>query len=198
MAAHITGFALHLESFLKKLGFSLADYQTTLPTLTTLVHAAWARLANSPFEAAHTFVGHSGGKDSVVVRYLADTTPTEYPTVHTPKFIGSANAVHVHTRDFLYTLNRDILYLPTPAQYERFGLKTQIDGTRIAESARDDGRSTTFVSCGNDVPRTELTAYVPTGLFGLQYIYPIYDWSDLQVWSLILSKDLPFSREYLL
>ena len=118
--------------------------------------------------------------------------------IHTPKFGGVSNAVHPDTVKFVYELNETVLHLPSHCGREGIASQfiTQIDGTRIAENDRTDGRSTSFVRNGIDVSRTELTEYVANGLFGLNFIYPIFDWTDAEVWSYICFFQLDVSEEY--
>lgn len=183
------------SELLSHLGFTQEDYIRTCVTLQAKEDQAKQRLYNHPFPSDGIYTGHSGGKDSVVVQYLADQCLT-CPTVHTPKFGNSANQVHALTRQFLYQQPRIIQYVPANL-HSTLGYRTQIDGTRIAEFSRQDGRSTTFIYNGQERSREELTEYVPNGLFGLNFIFPIYDWSDLEVWSFILDRKIPFSKEYL-
>lgn len=144
------------------------------------------------------YVGHSGGKDSVLVRYLADLAfgYGNVPTVHTTKPAHVENAVHPLTRDFLYKQSRAIIYVGLDEQAS-LGLRLQIDGTRIAEHDRDDGRSVDVVVEGKSVSRKELKLYMQNGLLGLDFIFPIYDWSNEEVWAAIISQGIPFSEEYL-
>jgi 3'-phosphoadenosine 5'-phosphosulfate sulfotransferase (PAPS reductase)/FAD synthetase len=75
-------------------------------------------------------------------------------------------------------------------------LLTQIDGTRRAEASRRDGRDVGVIIGGQEVSRTETPLYLEKGMFGRNFIYPIYDWTDEQVWATILLYSLPISREY--
>lgn len=159
------------------------------------------RICDMPFNAEHgLYVGHSGGKDSVLVRWLVDNAlGTHVPTVHTPKPKGIKNEVHPLTREFLYNIGRHMHYIPdgcieTPEYAATF--VTQVDGTRAAEASRRDGRDVGLIIGGQEVSRAECPLYLEKGLFGKQYVYPIYDWSDLEVWTAILAKHIPFSREY--
>lgn len=143
----------------------------------------------------HRFcVGHSGGKDSVVVRHLTDLIDQNIRTFHTPKPYG-VNSVHPETVKFLYGLDRPVVHLPAKFNISDY-IDVQIDGTRIEEASRDNGRSTTFVRDGVDVDRKLLTPFVENGLFGISYIYPIYNWTDEQVWAYIIQKELHVSPEY--
>jgi 3'-phosphoadenosine 5'-phosphosulfate sulfotransferase (PAPS reductase)/FAD synthetase len=147
----------------------------------------------------NTFVGHSGGKDSVVVNFLAQHAGFMLPVVHTPKVEGR-NKVHPLTVAFLYeqTLTYPITFCTLGQIKHQFpGVTTQIDGTRIAEHDRTDGRSTHVVIDGEDVPRDQMTEYVANGLNGMSFIYPIYNWEDVDVWACIYAFSIPFSPEYL-
>lgn len=143
-------------------------------------------------------VGHSGGKDSVLVRALADLAGFgSLDTVHNPKLEGS-NAVHAHTRELLYEMAtfRPVMHIPAHAM-AKSGYELQIDGTRRQEATRTDGRSTDIVCNGQSMNRAQMPMLVPRGLFDMTFFYPIVDWTDAQVWAAIAYLEIPFSREYL-
>ena len=143
-------------------------------------------------------VGHSGGKDSVLVRALADLAGFgSLDTVHNPKLEGS-NAVHAHTRELLYEMAtfRPVMHIPAHAM-AKSGYQLQIDGTRRQEATRTDGRSTDIVCNGQSMNRAQMPMIVPRGLFDMTFFYPIVDWTDAQVWAAIAYLEIPFSREYL-
>lgn len=184
----------------RRLGFSLNRIEHVFTQLPFMVEEAKKRIKHAPFDFDGMYVGHSGGKDSVLVRWLVDQALGDKGksmlTVHTPKPAGVRNAVHQATKEFLYSLNRPVLYLPVDADHKQFGLKTQIDGTRMAEAARRDGRDVGVVVRGKERSRADMPLYLEDGLFNLQFIYPIFDWTDLQVWSAIFLYQIPFSDEY--
>ena len=143
-------------------------------------------------------VGHSGGKDSVLVRALADLAGFgSLDTVHNPKLEGS-NAVHAHTRELLYEMAtfRPVMHIPSHAM-AKSGYQLQIDGTRRQEATRTDGRSTDIVCNGQSMNRAQMPMLVPRGLFDMTFFYPIVEWTDAQVWAAIAYLEIPFSREYL-
>ena len=143
-------------------------------------------------------VGHSGGKDSVLVRALADLAGFgSLDTVHNPKLEGS-NAVHAHTRELLYEMAtfRPVMHIPAHAM-AKSGYLLQIDGTRRQEATRTDGRSTDIVCNGQSMNRAQMPMLVPRGLFDMTFFYPIVEWTDAQVWAAIAYLEIPFSREYL-
>lgn len=180
-----------IESYLKS---NNEDFLSALSRVDDLLDKAASRLVNEGYH--ELYVGHSGGKDSVLVRYIADLVDVNIPTLHTPKINGE-NAVHPLTKEFLYSLStqRDIIYCKGNPK-EVYGFSTQIDGTRRAEFNREDGRSTYVVINGKEVSREEMPVYVKNGLFGLNFIYPIVDFTDEEVWAIIHSKKIPFSEEY--
>lgn len=190
------------KDLIARLGFTTNQVLHVCATqLADLVLESEKRIRYSPFDRLGSYVGHSGGKDSVLVRWLVDRTwgqveGPEIPTIHTPKPMGVRNEVHPLTREFLYAMRRPILYLPDGSAFSKFGLKTQIDGTRASEAERRDGRDVGLVIRGEERSRTDTPLYLEDGLFGQQYVYPIFDWSDLQVWSAILYYGIPFSDEY--
>ena len=143
-------------------------------------------------------VGHSSGKDSVLVRALADLAGFgSLDTVHNPKLEGS-NAVHAHTRELLYEMAtfRPVMHIPANAM-AKSGYRLQIDGTRRQEATRTDGRSTDIVCNGQSMNRAQMPMLVSQGLFDMTFFYPIVEWTDAQVWAAIAYLEIPFSREYL-
>ncbi len=190
------------QRLLAKLGFTVDQVEHVANTqVPQLVTDAIIRIQASPFDIADgAYVGHSGGKDSVLVRWLADEAVPEYDllTVHTPKPDGIRNAVHPITQKFMYDLGRPVLYLPDGSGdiFDKYGLKTQIDGTRAAEASRRDGRDVGVIMDGKECSRADMPLYLGKGLFDRQFVYPIYDWSDIQVWAAILHHDIPFTAEY--
>lgn len=139
-----------------------------------------------------TYVGTSGGKDSVVVQHLAARCGIT-TLVHNVKA-----ETHPATIALLY--KQPGLHYVQPKQHAAFcksnRLTIQIDGTRIAEAGRTDGRSTDLVINGQNVSRENMPVFVANGLQGLSFLYPILDWSDKQVWDYIRENKIEFSAEY--
>ena len=142
------------------------------------------------------FCGHSGGKDSVVIFDLAQKVYPKITVIH-----NSKSNTHPDTVKFLYGVSEkhNVLFVP-PSNMERaiktYGLRCQIDGTRIAECSRTDGRSTDFVVDNKNVSREVMTEFVENGLYGMGMLYPIYDWTDEEVWEYISVNNLSISNEY--
>ncbi len=152
-------------------------------------------------EARHNpgmYVGHSGGKDSVLVRWMADRLTLNIPTLHTPKVEGP-NKVHPMTMKFIYeeAATRPIWFIPLDKNPRDWGYDTQVDGTRRAEAERSDGRSTIVVIDGQEIDRANMPHYTSNGLFGLSFVYPFVDWSDIEVWAAIYKYKIRYSEEYL-
>lgn len=177
--------------------FTADQIKAAVDRVPSLVAEAIRRLKESPFDPASMYLGHSGGKDSVLVTYLADEAfgREAIPTIHNTKPDGVENAVHPLTQKFLYGMDRTITYMPLGASLPQ-ELSVQIDGTRIAEWNREDGRSVDVIKNGQSVSRTELELYMRNGLFGRNFIYPIYDWSDIEVWAAIYCLGISYSPEY--
>lgn len=146
------------------------------------------------------YVAHSGGKDSVVVHKLARMVyGQDVSVIHTPKITGF-NKVHPDTIDFLYeqAANYGMAYVPGNKMQEYLlynDLRIQVDGTRADEADRVD-RSADVVIDGKTVPRTEMNWFTRDGLFGQACVFPIYNWSDEDVWKFIDEYQIPFSKEY--
>ena len=179
--------------------FKLYDEETRVKAMQELwgkVESAYEILGSQPFEKEGLYIGHSGGKDSVVVTTLATNRLGDLPVLHTAKPKGE-NAVHPDAQKIVYELgaSRSVLLYPrdTPPPT---GYDTQIDGTKRCEHDRTDGRHTDVLINGQLVSRKDMPAYVTNGLFRKNFIFPLYDWEDYHVWALIYSWGLSHSAEY--
>lgn len=181
------------ETLNRILGRKFVDTENFLTELRVKRRLSVLRIRETAVHYPDRFVCHSGGKDSVLVRALAEEAIPGIEVVHNPKISGS-NTVHPLTVKFLYeeTTRFPISFEP---RLRSSGLS--IDGTRRAEAFRDDGRSTDYISNGESLPRVQLPLFVEKGLGGLPVMYPIYNWSDEEVWYTILALKIPFSSEYL-
>jgi len=144
------------------------------------------------------FVAHSGGKDSAVVLHLAMRVFGEgsgFIVVHNPK-----PETHPLTVQYLYELSQTLTIgmIPSHRMLAFAGdpeSKCQIDGTRRAEHTRTE-RSSDLIIDGANVSRENMPAFVEQGIFGLSILYPIYNWTDEEVWDYIKDNCLEVSREY--
>jgi predicted phosphoadenosine phosphosulfate sulfurtransferase len=75
-------------------------------------------------------------------------------------------------------------------------LTCQIDGARVSEAERP-GKSSNFIRDGQNVNRKELTPFVENGMFGLTVCYPIYDWTDDDVFDYLIDTEIEVSNEYI-
>lgn len=146
------------------------------------------------------YVAHSGGKDSVVVHHLArQVFGDAVKVIHTPKISGF-NRVHPDTVAFLYEVAANYgMYMVPSGTMKEFLLSSdlfvQVDGTRRDEAERTD-RSSNVIIDGEDISRTHMTWFTENSLFGQQCVFPIYDWSDEDVWKYIEDFSIPYSKEY--
>jgi 3'-phosphoadenosine 5'-phosphosulfate sulfotransferase (PAPS reductase)/FAD synthetase len=142
------------------------------------------------------FLGHSGGKDSCVIMHLAKQVAPNMLVVHNPKPSSS-----IATIQFLYQMavGRQITFVPI-MDMERFTLRhrltMQIDGSRMAEAYRTDGRSNNIIENGKEISRDIMKVTAWRGLFGLTFLYPIFDWTDRDVWDYIKMMQIKVSDEY--
>jgi 3'-phosphoadenosine 5'-phosphosulfate sulfotransferase (PAPS reductase)/FAD synthetase len=172
------------------------EIQEALPGIEDLVKMTTDRLGSLDMRMPKQFfcIGHSGGKDSVVNHWLVTQLFQEVlPTVHTSK-PGGDNAIHPDTLEFLYKLPFPVELWPR-AMGSNPKYRLQFDGSRAAESNRTD-RSADFIVDGRAVNRKALSLMVENSMFGMTYVYPMFDWSDAQVWATIFKYHLPFSKEY--
>ena len=156
------------------------------------------------------YLGHSGGKDSAVILHLALQVfkPEDIVIIHNVKPLyedkpKGKTDTHIETLKYLYEYVipqvKEVIFI-TPNKMEdtlKFhNLDCQIDGTRIEENNRVD-KSATFIENGVEKSRKELKPFVETGLFGISFCYPIYDWTDDDVYNYIKDNKIKISKEYL-
>jgi phosphoadenosine phosphosulfate reductase len=147
------------------------------------------------------FSGNSGGKDSAIVDYLLQESGIKYHSYYTNTTIDPAGTLG-HLRK-LYP-HTEILQ-PKESFYqlvERKGLPTRLnrycceflkeygsvgkivfEGVRSAESRGRQNRD--YVQCDNRKWQK-----------GAQHVYPIYDWTDDDVWNFIEEKKIVLAPAY--
>lgn len=159
---------------------------------------------------SRVITGHSGGKDSVVIHDLVNKSAgTRFAIVHNVKpLLGTSGdpvaaltEMHSETLDFLYTdvcRNNNVQFMHSsmmPQYIAQNKIDCQIDGSRLCEYTRE-GKSSEFIINGEKVSRKHMTEYIANGIFGLNMSYPIYDWSDDDVFEYIHVNKLTLSEEY--
>lgn len=185
---------ISLEQIRRQEGVDSGTLVAAVTAVDALVEQTTKTLRNLPAEFREgLYIGHSGGKDSVVIHWLMQQAfpNNTYPVLHTPK----PQETDVDTIFFLYSRPFPIMYVPKEV-HGRFGFKTQVDGSRRDEYTRTDGRSTHIIKDGQEVSREHMTMFVQNGLFGLNFVYPIVDWSNEDVWACIYKNQLDISPEY--
>ena len=147
------------------------------------------------------YAGNSGGKDSAVLDYLLQKSGIEYHSFYTNTTIDPKGTIG-HIRK--YYPHTEILQ-PKETFYqlvERKGLPTRLcrycceflkeygsvgkfvfEGVRSAESGKRKGRD--YIHC--DTRKWQM---------GAKHIYPIYDWSDAEIWSFIKEKNIKLPPVY--
>lgn len=181
------------------------EMQDKIKNATQIIRKYIKKFNISPNEI---FIGHSGGKDSSVVRHLMHSIYNEAKVVHnikkiytkdTDKEIGKTD-VDVRTLTYLYNEGNDYNICFVGAnQMKEFlktnGLKYQIDGSRKDETDRTN-KSSTFETDGELIRRENMTDFNDNGLYGLKIIYPIYDWTAEDVFEYHVMNNLKLSEEY--
>lgn len=165
--------------------------------LYTKVAIAQQRIKNlfDTVPAAQIYVGHSGGKDSCTVYHLTKMVYPNVTVIHNTKAI-----THPLTVNFLYELaQRQKIHLVPVHDMEAFvkagGYTHQIDGTKACEHDRTE-RDTTVRINGEDVSRENMEGYADNGVFGRSLLFPIYDWTDEEVFEFLKECGYPISQEY--
>ena len=76
------------------------------------------------------------------------------------------------------------------------GYLGQIDGTKRCEWNRE-GKSIDVIIDGKNVRRDEMNeAWVVKGIWGIQNLYPILEWSDEKVFEFCRENNITLSKEY--
>ena len=185
---------MSLQAIANTLGLNYEECSYWLTNIDSLTNQGINRLLNNPF-GTDVYAGTSGGKDSSVIcdlylRYCVQVG-IKPQIIHNKKTI-----VDPLTVNHLYSLSYPIIYCTSADTVNCTDRTIQVDGSRVAECDRTNGRSTDFICNGCSINRKDMPLYNARGLFDLRFIYPIYDWSDEQVWTYIYAHKLPVSEEY--
>jgi 3'-phosphoadenosine 5'-phosphosulfate sulfotransferase (PAPS reductase)/FAD synthetase len=138
----------------------------------------------------------SGGKDSAVIMYLVSLVYPDCLYIHNPK-----DDTDPRTISMLYDYSKqyNIIYChgsKMPDVIKRFGFLGQVDGTKRCEWDRTDKSSDVIID-GINVNRKEMSAHwVTKGIWDIQNLYPILDWSDEKVFTFCYENNIPLSKEY--
>ena len=147
------------------------------------------------------YAGNSGGKDSAIVDWLLQKSGIEYISFHANTTLDPAGTIphlkkhYPHTEilkpaeTFYQLIRRKSL----PTRLNRYCCehlkehgsigKMVFEGVRSAESANRKGRD--YIQCDDRKWQK-----------GAQHIYPIYDWTDKDVWDFIKIKEIPLAPHY--
>lgn len=147
------------------------------------------------------YAGNSGGKDSAVLDHLLQRSGIAYHSYYTNTTIdptGTIGHIRKHYPHTEILQPKETFYqlverkgLPTFGvrycceflkEYGSVG-KMVFEGVRKSESKKRDGRD--YIQCDSRAWQK-----------GAKHIYPIYDWSDKQVWNYIKKYDLPLAPCY--
>lgn len=152
-------------------------------------------------EGETLFASNSGGKDSAIVDYLLQLSGIDYKAYHTNTTLDPPGTI-LHLKEFYPHVE---ILKPNETFYQlirRKGLPTRLnryccehlkeygsiakmvfEGVRSAESKKRQGRD--YVQCDNRKWQE-----------GAQHIYPIYDWTDKDVWNYIKFRNIQLAPHY--
>lgn len=147
------------------------------------------------------FASNSGGKDSAIVDYILQLSGIEYKAYHTNTTLDPPGTI-LHLKQFYPHVE---ILKPNETFYQlirRKGLPTRLnryccehlkeygsiskmvfEGVRSAESKNRKGRD--YVQCDSRKWQE-----------GAQHIYPIYDWTDKDVWDYIRFRNIRLAPHY--
>ena len=178
----------NLPYFLANLGIQIDEFEYAKSELPRLVGISIGRILGMPFDLDTTFISLSGGVGSSVIKHITKVMPkaSKYPSDKFPVLhFTNYELIHPRTKEFLYSSGIPILY-SSMDNLDRERYKTQLSGFR-------------FLSVPDDIPEINIWPSGPVYSSNANWIntvYPIYDWTDAQIWALIITEDLPFSDEY--
>lgn len=146
-------------------------------------------------------IANSGGKDSTVVYFLVKEMGLNLPVFHNNTTIdpdGTLTFIREVMPETIINRPEETFYQLVarkafPTRINRYcceilkesgGIgKNTIEGVRASESTNRQGRE--YIECDRR-----------PSMKGSQHIYPIYDWSDDDVWAYIRAKGLPVAPCY--
>lgn len=147
------------------------------------------------------YIANSGGKDSTVIYFLAQQIGAHLPVFHNNTTIdpdGTLQFIRETMPDTVINNPKESFYQlierkAFPTRINRYcceilkesgGIgKNTIEGVRASESTGRQGRE--YIECDRRA-----------SMQGAQHIYPIYDWSDDDVWNFIRKHNLPHAPCY--
>lgn len=145
------------------------------------------------------YAGTSGGKDSAALRHLTESLGLKIEWVHNAK---PYPFTHPYTVELLYSAaidGQDLNFVHRDHMgdfIKQRGYQAQLDGSRRAEFDRTDGKCTTVMLDGEDINREQMPPVLENSLFGLTFVYPMYDWSDQDVFDYLEANNVYLSPEY--
>jgi phosphoadenosine phosphosulfate reductase len=146
-------------------------------------------------------LANSGGKDSLVIYTLVKDTGANIPVIHANTTIDPPGTLKyiretmpeteiMHPAESFYQLVTRKMFPTRTNRYccealkEHYGIgKNTIEGVRSAESSGRKGRD--YISCDSR-----------PSMKGAQHIYPIYDWTDDDVYEFIRMRKLELAPCY--
>jgi len=136
------------------------------PQIEGLVEETIKRLQFMPFDVEGRYIAHGGGKSSTLLIEICALAGISLPVVYsiTPGWISPP----VHK-----TLNC-YYYVTTLSDVVELDLKTCISGRRSTKGGVMKVR-------GLDHPVDQMPLYLNEGSSPLDYVFPVFDWSDAQV-----------------
>jgi len=147
------------------------------------------------------YAGNSGGKDSAVLDYLLRKSGIKYKSYYANTTIDPAGTIRYIRENYPHT---EILQpkIPFYKLVEKKGLPTRLnryccerlkeyasigkivfEGVRSAESSKRKGRD--YIQCDNRSWQK-----------GAQHVYPLYDWTDEDIWNFISEKQIKLAPAY--
>jgi len=149
-------------------------------TVPGMIEETIKRLKAIPFDRDSLYVAHSGGRSSTLIMELLGEASIGCPVVFNIE-------PGVTAPELTKTLTQYYYSAPAAADAKEMGLITCISGLRMD---RHPGK--TLDVRGVQWPIEQMPMYLELGEHGQQYVYPLFDWSTLQVELALKHFHIPF------
>ncbi len=155
------------KAMLDKLGFTLNQVNHTVPQLGPMLSEAIKRIQYMPFDKSDICLVDRGDKNTTVVWHILQA----------------------------YMLKAGIKEQMSVVQVADLPSEPEEEPTTYLDSLTNTEIGTLTVR-GEEWELSRMPMYLESGLNGLQFVYPIFDWSDLQIWTSIFVYHLEVPIHY--
>ena len=140
-------------------------------------------------------IGHSGGKDSTVILHLTNRVSKELSLDPCMVLHNYKDSISANDMEIVHGVAKTNPLFIVRSVFMANINSCQIDGTRKSEFNRTD-KANNLIIDGKSVNREHMPVFVEKGLYDMAFLYPIYDWTDEEVFAYITKHKLKISKDY--